>query len=301
MFLKYGFKMQPITISQKPVLPFLETMITYACNLSCHGCTNYSDYNMKGSVTWEQGRADIEPWLKRVDIPDFGILGGEPLLNPDLKNWIYGLRELLPNAQIRFTTNAKLFMRKKEVLDWCLDIGNCVFKFTIHQDAKYVQDSVEYVRNRTVWWPVHEYGINRWSTHNNVKFQINYPTHFFKTYQGTYVNMKPFDNNPKDAFDICIQQTCPLLFNGKIYKCSSIALLSKVLDDWGHVDDPDWEPYAKGHGLSIGCSDHDLQKFINNFGKPAGICRMCPTSDNIEAIVDHKANVVEKKGWRQHV
>ena len=89
----------------KLILPFVETMITYACNLSCTGCTNYSDYNMKGSVPWQKGKIWIEQWLTRLDILDFGIMGGEPTLNPECEHWIYGVRSLLPNSQIRFTTN----------------------------------------------------------------------------------------------------------------------------------------------------------------------------------------------------
>ena len=43
----------------KPVLPFVEIMITQACNISCTGCTNYSDLVHKGYLTWEQGQAEI--------------------------------------------------------------------------------------------------------------------------------------------------------------------------------------------------------------------------------------------------
>ena len=89
----------------KPVLPFVETMIAYACNLSCVGCTNYSDYNMKGTVKWHQGKQWIEQWLERIDIEDIGFMGGEPLINPQVLTWLNGVRELLPNTRIRFPTN----------------------------------------------------------------------------------------------------------------------------------------------------------------------------------------------------
>ena len=110
----------------KKVLPFLETMITYSCNLSCTGCTNYSDYTMKGYVSWEQGKTWLSNWLDRVDIPDFGIIGGEPLLCPDVNKWIVGCRELMPDTQIRFTTNASLLTKKLSVFENLLDIGNSV-------------------------------------------------------------------------------------------------------------------------------------------------------------------------------
>jgi MoaA/NifB/PqqE/SkfB family radical SAM enzyme len=281
----------------KPILPFVETMITYACNLSCAGCSNYSDYNMKGSISWQNGKSWIEKWIDRLDISDFGIMGGEPTLNPDCEKWIYGVRQLLPNSQIRFTTNGVNFHKCPEVLDWCIDVGNTVFKFTIHEDKPYAKSIIEYIFKKYEWKPVTEYGINRWIGPNNTRFQINSPTQFFKTYKGTFGNMWPHNNNPKDAFDMCIQQTCPLLYEGKIYKCSSIALLNKVLNDWKQPINQEWKPYTDYQGISIESPLHEIVMFIKNFGKPHKICTMCPTKKDKDSILDHKANVITKKQW----
>ena len=92
-------------MTNKILLPFLEIMPTQVCNLSCDGCSNYSDIVQKGYLSWKEGKSQIEPWLDILDIPDFGIIGGEPLLVPDIIEWIYGVRDLMPTSQIRFTTN----------------------------------------------------------------------------------------------------------------------------------------------------------------------------------------------------
>jgi molybdenum cofactor biosynthesis enzyme MoaA len=101
----------------KPILPFVETMITQVCNLSCTGCTNYSDLQHEGYVPWSQGRTWLEAWLERIDIPDFGIMGGEPLINPEVNMWIQGVRDLLPTSQIRFTTNGILLHKNLDIVD----------------------------------------------------------------------------------------------------------------------------------------------------------------------------------------
>ena len=285
----------------RDTLPFVETMITYACNLSCTGCTNYSDYNMKGSVSWLQGKKWLEQWLERLDIPDIGIIGGEPTLNPDCEKWIYGVRSLLPNSQIRFTTNGVNFNRSPDVLDWCVDVGNTVFKFTLHEDKTYATDAVDYVFKKYNWKPVTEFGINRWIGPNNTRFQINSPLQFFKTYKGNFGNMQPHHSNPRQAFEMCIQQTCPLLYESKIYKCSSIALLNKVLSDWSQPITSDWEPYTNYEGISVDSNNSDIRKFVNNFGKPNKICTMCPTKKDSDSIIDHMANVKSKKDWIRSV
>ena len=130
----------------KLILPFLETMVTQACNLSCLGCTNYSDLPHKGYVKWSDAKQNLKEWLTRIEIDDFGILGGEPLMNPEIEKWIIGLRELMPNAQIRFTTNGLLLDKKFHIVKLLHDTGNCVLKITNHF---YQNDKIE-----NWWWAI---------------------------------------------------------------------------------------------------------------------------------------------------
>jgi hypothetical protein len=179
-----------------------------------------------------------------------------------------------------------------------VDIGNCVLKFSAHQDDNYVAESIDYVFSKYNWEPITEYGINRWIGPNQVRFQINKPITFFKTYRGTYGDMQPHDSDPVDAFSVCVQKTCPLLYEGKIYKCSTVALLNRVLTDWKQSVDDQWKPYAIDyHPLTLDSNAVEIDNFLKNFGKPHSICRMCPTSKDQSSFIDHKANVITKKQW----
>lgn len=284
-------------MTTKPILPFLETMIVYGCNLSCLGCTNYSDYNVKGLVSWNQGQRWLEGWLKRVDIPDFGIIGGEPLMNPEVEDWIVGCRKLMPDSQIRFTTNGVLLHKRLQVIDTLMEIGNCVIKVSLHQPQEfYTQSVLQYLFNKATWNPVIEHGIPRWKSGNNIRLQISAPTKFIKTYLNDYATMLPHHSDPDKAFDACIQQTCPLLFENRIYKCSSIALLNRVLNDW-KIQDTTWDFYKNYQGLGTDCTDIVLEKFISNFGRAESICSMCPTENNLESIINHYGTTTTKISW----
>ena len=68
----------------------LEIMVINACQLSCQGCATFSDLRHSGYVSWDQGKEEILPWLERLDPECIGVMGGEPLMNPDLENWIRG-------------------------------------------------------------------------------------------------------------------------------------------------------------------------------------------------------------------
>ena len=185
----------------KPVLPFLETMITQVCNLSCVGCTNYSDLYHKGYITWDQGKQQLEKWLDIIDIPDFGIMGGEPLINPQVKKWLVGVRELMPASQIRFTTNGLLIPKHTDIINLMHDLGNIVFKITVHTpENKQLLNIIDNIFSNYKWVTVNEFGITRWKTSNNLRLQINYPTKFLKTFKGNYSNMMPFNSDPTESF-----------------------------------------------------------------------------------------------------
>jgi organic radical activating enzyme len=278
----------------KPQLPFVETMITQVCNLSCAGCTNYSDLQHEGYVTWAQGKESIESWLDRVEILDFGILGGEPTINPEVSKWIYGLRELMPHAQIRFTTNGLLLNKKFDIVHQLAEIGNCVFKIAVHQPNPELEEIISRIFNMFEWAPVVEFGVARFKTTNNFRFHVKRPDVFWKTFKGDYTDMQPHTSNPADAFSICCQQTCPLLYNNKMYKCSTSGLLADTLSKFNNPNFKEWEPYIQS-GLDPTCSESELTNFLENFGKPNAICSMCPTVDDLESKIIHIDNVTTRK------
>lgn len=272
-------------------LPFLETMITQACNLSCLGCTNYSDLKHNGYVSWNEGRQWISNWNKKLSILDFGIIGGEPLINPEVREWLSGVRLLLPNAQIRFTTNGLLLDKHPDLLDFLHNLGNIVFKITVHVNESKLEKSIKDILSAKSWQAVNEHGINRWRTTNGLRFQVNRPTWFVKTYKHDYASMMPHDSPPDRAFNQCVQQTCPLLYKGRIYKCSTAGLLKDLLKRFDNPNFNQWSDYIDS-GIGIEDDDLAIKSFLDNFGKHHSICGQCP--DHGAPRIDHIKFVTRK-------
>ena len=106
--------------------------------------------------------------------------------------------------------------------------------------------------------------------------------------------MMPHDSDPAEAFKQCCQQTCPLLYKGKLYKCSTAGLLEDTLARFGNPNYEHWEPLID-KGIAPNCSDSELENFLNNFGKPNSLCRQCPTQSDVESKIDHLAQVTFKR------
>jgi uncharacterized Fe-S cluster-containing radical SAM superfamily protein len=278
------------TVTSKPSLPFVESVLLRPCNLSCEGCTTYSDLKWSGYTTWSQGREEILPWTERLDIEAWGTMGGEPLMNPEIRDWLQGIRTLLPRAQIRMVTNGLLLERNWDIVEMLKDMGNTVIKISVHVADPRIEQVIERIQKTWAWQPVTEFGINRWALENGVRFQVNRPTRFFKTYQNHYANMAPHSNDPAEAFAMCVQQRCPLLFGGRLYKCGTAALTAGLLDRFDRPNWEAWQPYLNT-GLAPDCDQAELEAFVRNFGRPHKICRQCPTEQDLSSQIDHLATV----------
>lgn len=280
----------------KPTLGYLELLATQVCNLVCRGCSTYSDVPHRGYATWQQVEQELVPWLERINIEDVGIMGGEILINPDIMSWLQGLRRLLPRSRIRFVTNGLLVERHWPIIEWLYQDGNAVLKITRHIDDPRVNSAIDRIKNTWSWNPIHEYGIDRWIAPTGLRFQIRDPEYFTQTFQGNYANMTPWNSDPVEAFAHCHQQTCPMLYQGRIYKCSTTALTSTALERHGWPNLQSWQPFLdpkRNGSIDLSSTAAEVQQFVNNFGQPHATCNQCPTVTS-GADIKHRINVVLK-------
>ena len=98
--------------------------------------------------------------------------------------------------------------------------------------------------------------------------------------------MMPWESNYSNAFENCVQQTCPLLVNDTIYKCSTSGLLKATLERFGNPNIKKWKNYIP-NGITPNCTDTELEEFLENFGKPNRICSQCPDKHSVDFEIDH--------------
>jgi len=83
----------------------IEFYITNVCNYNCQDCNRLNNYHFSGHQYWNDYKEIYKQWSCKLDFNKITVLGGEPLLNPSLVDWLEGIREYWPDAKIELLTN----------------------------------------------------------------------------------------------------------------------------------------------------------------------------------------------------
>ena len=93
-------------------LDYLEFYISHTCNFNCQGCNRFNNFLFLGHQRWQEQEKTHKKWAKKLT------------LNPDIIQWIYGLRSLWPDSKGSIVTNASFKKRfDKEFYQALIDTG----------------------------------------------------------------------------------------------------------------------------------------------------------------------------------
>lgn len=112
-------------MTEKISVPIVQFYIEHACNLACVNCLSFNNFAIRGRYSWENNRASTLSWAERILVEDLTIIGGEPLLHPEIDQWVTGVRELFPAvADFKVCTNGtRLDRMEQSVLERWHDLG----------------------------------------------------------------------------------------------------------------------------------------------------------------------------------
>jgi len=185
-------------ILQDPYLPYLEYHVADHCNLNCKYCTHYSPLVPQPVYTdHERFSADLRQLKKYIaDIGVIRILGGEPLLNPELGRFIELTRELYPASIITVVTNGMLIDRLEPALIETMKKNMAFFHISFYPPLK---DKVQ--------------AIQKFLYEQEIPYTITpMITEFNKTQTIT-------PQSDEDFFYSCFQASCTCLHEGKVAPC----------------------------------------------------------------------------------
>jgi hypothetical protein len=120
-------------LGQVITVPKLEMHVADVCNLRCEGCNHFANYRNRGVLPLDEGRIWLESWAARVAPVNFSLLGGEPLMNPQLPDYLSLTRRLWPHTRMRLVTNGLLLPSRPDL--WpALERTRTTLTISVHSD-----------------------------------------------------------------------------------------------------------------------------------------------------------------------
>lgn len=238
-------------------IQYFEMHLVHHCNLRCAYCAHYSPLAEKWFVdadTLDRDLAVIAPHVIG-HVGTINILGGEPLLHPDINNLINIVRHHLPNENLHLVTNGLLLNKMDDVFFNTLKTNNItlvVSRYPINLDYKSLKEDIK------------KRGVNIILGG--------------KIYEFARLRLKKEgDESIPDNFKECGNAgTCVQLSNGKLFICPQTAYIdfvNKKFNTSFNITEKDF--------LEIGNikSFDDIKDFIST---PIPFCRYC----DLKGMVD---------------
>ena len=137
-----------VHLYKQPYLAYFELNIVDHCNISCLGCSHFSPIAEERVSSLESVRADLQRMSKLTsqNVDEIHILGGEPLLHPNLNEIFVTARESFPKSVLSVITNGALLLKQDlNFWDTCKlnEITIEVTKYPINIDYDKIVKTVE--------------------------------------------------------------------------------------------------------------------------------------------------------------
>jgi sulfatase maturation enzyme AslB (radical SAM superfamily) len=287
-------------MTQRILIDRLEFYITNVCNLTCSGCNRYNNYKFSGWESWSDAEPALTQWAKKIDIRHPVILGGEPLLNPDVVDWITGIRRLWPDhsgVQVQSNgTRLDLVQGLYQALD--PQQGNWIgisLHAKEHKEPLFArirnflkspiietEDPSDPIGSRYQFIDVNKRIVHVWVNDTFVQSNIiELPNGRFGLY----------NSNPEIAHENCTYRRFKNyhMIQGRIYKCGPVALMPQFDDQYSFdLSDSDRDIMRGYRGLGIDEFDMRGQDFLNTIDQIVPQCKFCPETYDYKPITFSK-------------
>lgn len=297
----------------------LEFYITNVCNLTCEQCNRYNNYDFRGWQRWDDYASDYQEWAQRITVDGIVILGGEPLLNPTINDWIQGLNsafnhsvQVLSNGT-RLNSTPGLYAALDSFKPGCNVRERNWIGITAHH-ANDVERHVEEI-HRFLQGPIKDvtaedgFGAKLAFRDSN---QIT--ARLWLTDSFTTSNLRPaptkmqngrviltdrlslFNNEPAAAHASCgfARWKNYHMIRGKLYKCGPVALMPEFDQQFALVlSDEDRVLLNSYQPLSPWDTEQTHNQFFAELDNPIPQCKFCPVNSQRRSI---PISPVTKKG-----
>lgn len=272
------------------IIPKIEFYINNTCNLTCNNCNRFNNHHFVGHQKWADYEQDLVRWSQYIKINQIVIMGGEPLLNPTIVDWVKGLNRLWPQS-VQILTNGTRLNKVKGLYDlltyrvapnsghnWLgISWHNTSDNSMLNEIHKFLQGPVEITGPEIPVFGSETTFIDS----NGVKIKLWLQNEFgpaavHKNENGKFTL---FDNDPIKVHQGCgfAQFKCYHMIKSKLYKCGPVGLFSELDEQLG-LDLSDEDRKLINSYVPLGVDDFEThgQDFLNHIDDVLPQCKFCP-------------------------
>lgn len=238
---------------EKPSIHYFEVPITDNCNLNCKGCLFAS--NMTEGIEHVEF-SSLERDAKRMselfyDVPWIRILGGEPLMHPQIIEILKCYRRYFPDSEVDLCTNG-LLLPKMEKKFW-----DCVKEYRISIHVSGYKPTYSLLGK-----------IDDILSEQGIPYAILKREEFLKYYT------REAENDMKKSFEKCIASGCYEVYRGRMSTCSAVIAFEKFNRVFGtSYQITEGEDWFDIHNPQI-----DVWRVKEKLETPSYICKYCSDS-----------------------
>ena len=235
-------------------LPYLEIPIVKHCNLNCKYCSHMANVEDEYFMSIEVFVKDLMQMKTMFEkIPVIRLLGGEPLLHPQLTKLISWARKIYPESEIKIATNGlKITTLDEETLK-CLRDNHIIVDITMYKPTER-----------------RAYEISQTLLNNKIDFYLSPLVVNFQRRM-----LKEPISDPEVSWSSCRARYCVVLLEGTLSACYAPRLIPIAKKKYNKTFD------AEGSVIDIyeNCTKERIIDFLNS---PNACCAYCGVPEAVE-------------------
>ncbi len=232
----------------------LEFQLADHCNLNCKGCTHFSNLVREPYFAdLDQFGRDMERLSVLFDnIRYLFLMGGEPLLNPDVDKFLHTARRSFLHTELKLVTNGLLIpVMSEKVVDAIRDTETVlsVSNYTCLDEQKLV-------------CCLSEYGITKFELRNGKQI-------FCKSLNSAG------DSDKQRIFESCGRRNCYYLDQGQVAACVQPFMIKYFNSYFG-------QDFSDVGGISLYEDGLTGKELLHRLAEPMEACRYCTYEESFE-------------------
>lgn len=239
----------------------MEVYVANGCNLKCLFCSHLNPFR-KGLIPADELIHSFEVWSQKVTPRKLGILGGEPLLHPELERILRAARKFWPESRLVLTSNALLFPGKPDSLLDALRETNTQVLLSRHltgaENEKKFQEICSRLEGAGVWVTIIP-SSSRWKRYYEID-ENGQP--------------QPFHSDPGKAWTMCGPNTCFNLTDNQLFRCSILANAARAYREG--VLNENWAVTQTYKPLQETATQNEIVEHLFFMRGPLQACTICP-------------------------